>query len=104
MAIGTHSIPMRWTAGPLDIARRQKEKDFTPEIAGLIGKWLDPSLLASLQGTPVNCLVVSWASGLPADAEQQQALKPLLEKGRQSGLDFMGLIEGPADKTAAVAA
>ncbi|MGA3182031.1 MAG: hypothetical protein ABSF38_16955 [Verrucomicrobiota bacterium] len=97
-------MPMRWTAGPLDIARRQKEKDFTPEIAEGLRKWLDPSLLASLQGTPVNCLVVSWASGLPADAEQQQALQPLLQKGRQAGLEFVGLVEGPADKTAAVAA
>jgi len=60
--------------------------------------------LDALRGTPVNCLVVSWASGLPADAEQQQALKPLLEKGRQAGLDFVGLVEGPADKPAALAA
>ena len=104
MTIGTQSIPMRWTAGPLDIAKRQKEKDFTPEAAEVLRKWLDPSLLALAQGTPVNCLAVSWASGLPADAEQQQALKPLLEKGRQAGLDFVGLIEGSADKTAAIAA
>ena len=104
MAVGTQSKPMRWSAGPLDIARRQKEKDFTPEIAEVLRQWLDPALLASLQGTPVNCLVVSWASGLPADAEQQQALKPLLERGRQAGLDFVGLIDGSADKTAALAA
>jgi len=102
--IGTQTTPMRWMAGPLDIARRQKEKSFTPEIAGTIRQWLDPSLLALVQGTPVNCLVVSWASGLPADAEQQQALKPLLEKGRQAGLDFVGLIEASADKPAAIAA
>jgi hypothetical protein len=95
---------MRWAAGPLDIARRQKEKGFTPEIAEVLRQWLDPSLLASLQGTPVNCLAVSWASGLPADAEQQTALKPLLERGRQAGLDFLGLVEGPADKPAALAA
>ncbi len=53
-----------------------------------------------MQGTPVNCLVVSWA----ADAGQQQALKPLIEKGKQAGLEFVGLIEGEADKPAAVAA
>jgi len=102
--IGTQTTPMRWMAGPLDIARRQKEKSFTPEIAETIRQWLDPSLLALVQGTPVNCLVVSWASGLPADAEQQQALKPLLEKGRQAGLDLVGLIEAAADKPAAIAA
>jgi hypothetical protein len=94
---------MRWTAGPLDIARRQKGKDFTSEMAEVLRQWQDPSLLALVQGTPVNCLVVSWASGLPADAEQQQALKPLLERGRQAGLDFVGLVEGPADQAAAMA-
>jgi hypothetical protein len=104
MAIGTQSKPMRWAAGPLDIGRRQKEKNFTPEIAAVLRQWLDPSLLALVQGTPVNCLVVSWASGLPEDAAQQQALRPLLERGRQAGLDFVGLVDGSADKTAAVAA
>ena len=103
MAIGTQSIPMRWTAGPLDIARRQKGKDFTSEMAEVLRQWQDPSLLALVQGTPVNCLVVSWASGLPADAEQQEALQPLLERGRQAGLDFVGLVEGPADQAAAMA-
>jgi hypothetical protein len=91
-------------AGPLDIARQQKEKDFTPEMADVLRKWLDPSSLELVKGTPINCLVVSWASGLPADAEQQQAIKPLLEKGRQAGLDFVGLVDGSADKAAAVAA
>jgi hypothetical protein len=44
--------------------------------------------------------VVSWS----ADAAQQQALKPLIGKGKQAGLDFVGLIEGEANKPAAVAA
>ena len=104
MAIGTQSVPMRWPAGPLDIARRQKGKNFTPEVAEVLRQWQDPSLLALVQGTPVNSLVISWASGLPEDAEQQQALKPLLESGRRAGLDFVGLVEGPADKAAAITA
>ena len=104
MAISAQSIPMRWTAGPLDIARQQKEKGFTPEMAEVLRQWLDPALLALVQGTPVNCLVVSWASGLPEDAAQPQALKPLLDAGRKAGLDIVGLVEGAADKTAALAA
>ena len=104
MAISLSTIHMRWPSGPLDIARRQKEKDFTPEMADVLRKWRDPSLLSLVQGTPINCLVVSWASGLPADADQQQALEPLIERGRQAGLDFVGLIENPADKAASMAA
>ena len=104
MALNADSVPMRWPAGPLEIARREKAKGFSAETAEVLRYWQDPGSLAVVQGTPVNCLVVSWASGLPADAGQQQALKPLIEKGRQSGLGFVGLIEGEADKPAAVAA
>jgi len=104
MALSTESIPMRWPAGPLDIARRKNEKGFTADTAEVLGKWLDPATLAVVKGTPVNSLVVSWAEGLPEDAAQQQALKPLIEKGRQAGLDFVGVIEGKADRTAAIAA
>jgi hypothetical protein len=87
----------------LDIARREKTKGFSAETAEVLRKWQDPASLAVVQGTPVNCLVVSWASGLPADAGQQQALKPLIEQGKQAGLAFVGLIEGDANKAAAVA-
>jgi len=104
MALNTESIPMRWPAGPLDIARRKNEKGFTADTAEVLRKWLDPATLAVVQGTPVNSLVVSWASGLPADAEQQLALKPLIEKGLKAGLQFVGVIDGKADRTAAVAA
>jgi hypothetical protein len=84
----------------LDIARGEKTKGFTADTAEVLRSWQDPASLAVVQGTPVNCLVVSWA----ADAGQQQALKPLIEKGKQAGLEFVGLIEGEANKPAAVAA
>jgi hypothetical protein len=84
----------------LDIARGEKTKGFTADTAEVLRKWQDPASLAVVQGTPANCLVVSWA----ADAGQQQALKPLIEKGKQAGLDFVGLIEGEANQPAAVAA
>jgi hypothetical protein len=84
----------------LDIARGEKTKGFTADTAEILRKWQDPASLAIIEGTPVNCLVVSWS----ADAAQQQALKPLIDKGKQAGLDFVGLIEGEANKPAAVAA
>jgi len=104
MALSAESIPMRWPAGPLDIARREKGKGFSAETAELLRQWQDPASLSVLQGTPVNCLVVGWASGLAADAGQQQALRPLIEKGRQAGIGFVGLIEGEANRPAAVEA
>ena len=100
MALNAESVPMRWPAGPLDIARGEKTKGFTADTAEVLRKWQDPASLAVVQGTPVNLLVVSWA----ADAGQQEALKPLIEKGKQAGLEFVGLIEGEADKPSALAA
>jgi hypothetical protein len=88
----------------LEIALREKTKGFTAEKAEVLRNWLDPATLGILQGTPVNCLAVSWASGLAADADQQKALKPLIERGRQAGISFVGLIEGEANKPAALAA
>ena len=79
MSIGTQkqSVPMRWMAGPLDIARRQTGKDFVPETAEVLRRWQDPELLELVRGTPINCLVISWASGLAAE----ESLSP----GRHSG-------------------
>jgi hypothetical protein len=94
---------MRWLAGPLDISQRGKNKDFTAKSKEVLQRWLDPSVLDILRGTPVNCLVVSWAAGLPADAEQQKALAPLLAQAKSGGLSFVGLVEGEVNKAAAVA-
>jgi hypothetical protein len=88
----------------LDIACREKASGFSADTAEVLRKWQDPASLAIVQDTPVNCLVVSWAAGLPADAAQPEALKPLIEKGRQAGFTFVGVIEGQADRPAAVAA
>jgi hypothetical protein len=96
-------IPMRWLAGPLDISQREKQKDFTAKSKEVLQRWLDPSVLEILRGTPVNCLVVSWAAGLPADADQQKALAPLLDRGKSAGLSFVGLVEGETNRAAAVA-
>ena len=98
MALSTESNPMRWPAGPLEIALREKTKGFTAEKAEVLRNWLDPASLGILQGTPVNCLAVSWASGQAADADQQKALKPLIEKGRAGWDRLVGVIEREANK------
>jgi hypothetical protein len=95
-------IPMRWLAGPLDIGQREKKEGFTAKSKEVLERWLDPSVLEILRGTPVNCLVVSWAAGLPADAEQQKALAPLLAQAKIAGLSIVGLVEGAGNRAAAV--
>ena len=104
MALNAESNPMRWPAGPLDIALQEKTKGFTTDKAAVLRNWLDPATLGILQGTPVNTLVVNWAYGLPADSEQQQALTPLIEKGREIGVGLVGVIDGEANTAKAIAA
>jgi hypothetical protein len=97
-------IPMRWPSGPLEISRRQKKDGFSAELKGALESWHTPAALGFLKGSPVSCLVVSWAAGLPEDAEQQKSLGPLMEAGRHQGLSFAGLITDSADKRAAMQA
>jgi hypothetical protein len=104
MALSAESNPMRWPAGPLDIALQDKTKGFTTDKAAVLRNWLDPATLGILQHTLVNTLVVSWASGLAADSEQQQVLTPLIEKGRETGVGFVGVIDGEANIPVAIAA
>jgi hypothetical protein len=95
---------MRWLAGPLDISQREKKEGFTAKSKEVLDRWLDPSVLEIVRGTPVNCLVVSWAAGLPADAEQQKALAPLLAQAKTAGLSVVGLVEGQANQAAVASA
>ena len=94
MALNAESNPMRWPAGPLDIALREKTKGFTAEKAEVLRNWLDPATLGLLQGTPVNSLVVSWASGLPADSRPAAGAEAADREGAsRPDLGFVGLIE-----------
>jgi hypothetical protein len=53
-------------------------------------------MLAILDRTPVNCLVVEWT------AEGQQSLAPLVAKGKTAGLAFVGMVRG-GDRASAFA-
>ena len=104
MAALLNSIPMRWPSGPLEIAKRQKTEGFTTQARQVLEFWHTPPALDILQGSPVNCLVVSWAAGLAEDAEQQRTLRPLVEAARQRNLAVLGWVDGQFDGSAAIAA
>ncbi len=96
-------VPMKWPCGPLEFARRSKSKGAGAELKETLDAWTQPDALDLLKGTPVNCLVVEWADGAPEDSAQQQALKPLLEAGRQRGIGFVGKIAAGQGTATAVA-
>jgi hypothetical protein len=94
---------MRWPSGPLEIATRRKNEGFSAQARQTLEHWHTPPALDILQGSPINCLVVAWASGLAEDAEQQKTIRPLLDAARSKMLDVVGWVDGPADPKAAIA-
>jgi hypothetical protein len=97
-------VPLRWPSGPLEIARREKTGGFNARIRQTLERWHEPAALAILNGTPIDCIVMSWAAGLPADAEQQRTAAPLLQAARQRNLAVVGWVDGPAGHQPALAA
>ena len=99
-----NTVPMRWQSGPLEIARREKTEGFGPRDRQALERWHQPAALEILQNTPVDCLVIAWAAGLPADAEQWRTAVPLIEAARRRNLAAVGWVEGTADHRQALAA
>jgi hypothetical protein len=95
---------MRWPSGPVEISRRQKSEGFTPQAQQTLARWHEPAALELLKDTPVNCLVISWAAGLPEDAQQQNTAAALVAEANRRKISVVGWVEGTADHNAAIGA
>ena len=89
--------PMRWPCGPLDTERAKRRDGSTPREVDTLLQWTDPKALDLLAGTPVSCLVVTWAEGSEGDESQQRALAPLIAAARGRGLSVVGWVGTGAD-------
>lgn len=99
-----NAVPMRWPSGPLEAARREKGGEFGARARQAVERWYAPSALEILKDTPVDTIVIPWAAGLAADAEQWRSAAPLVEAARRKGLAVVGWVEGTADHRQALAA
>jgi len=90
-------IPMRWPCGPLDVEKEKRRPGFAPRDAEVLRAWCEPASLERLAGSPVNALVLSWATGSAADEEQRRAIAPLVVAARGRGLAVIGWVNGTAD-------
>lgn len=98
-------IPMRWPCGPQDLEREKRRDGFAARDAEVIREWCDPRSLDRLAGSPVNCLVVTWAEeGSSGDEDQRRALGPLVAAARSRGLAVVGWLNGKSDPRAAAQA
>jgi hypothetical protein len=104
MAVSQDLVPMRWPSGPVEIDRSQKSEGFTPQARQTLTRWHEPAALELLKNTPVNCLVITWAAGLPEDAQQQNTAAPLVAEANRRRLSVVGWVEDTADHNAAIRA
>jgi hypothetical protein len=90
-------VPMRWPCGPLEIERGKRRETFGAREAEALERWCDPRALELVAGTPVSCLVVTWAEGSEGDGSQQRALAPLIGAAQKRGLSVVGWVGTGAD-------
>jgi hypothetical protein len=101
-------VPARWQGGPLEVARRTKDKTLPadPAVRDVIPNWYDPATLDLLKNSPINCLLVTWSAGEDAGTERQQQdlVKAYTRLAHERGIAVLGLVYPGADQSKFAAA
>jgi hypothetical protein len=100
--------PARWQGGPLEVFRRAQAKDLPADAAtrDAIANWYDAASLNLLNGSPVNCLLVTWSAGADAELErrQRQLVKAYAVEAHKRDIAVLGLVYPGSDPSKAAAA
>ncbi len=100
-------VPARWEGGPAELARRVKDKSLSsdPSARDAVLRWYEPETLGLLEGTPINCLLLTLGGGAPLEVaqEQQKLVKNYARLARARGLAVLGVIRPGADPAAVAA-
>jgi hypothetical protein len=99
-------IPARWDGGPLELTRRAKGKSLPADAREAIAGWYEPTTLGLIEGTPINCLMVTFSIGAGPEAEnrQHQLVKEYARLARELGIAVLGIVYPGADPEAVAAA
>ncbi len=94
-------VPANWQGGPLELARRAKANTLPAEAAvrDAIADWYDPATLALLDGSPINCLLVTFGAGedVAVERRQQQLVKAYTAEAHKRAVAVLGLVFPGAD-------
>jgi hypothetical protein len=93
-------VPARWDGGPVEVARRTGDRALSdPAIRNATSRWYDPATLALLEGTPINCLLLTLSAGADAQIEkrQSQLVKEYARRAHERGMAVLGLVYAGAD-------
>jgi hypothetical protein len=100
-------VPARWEGGPLELARRAGDKALAaPGVRDAIAQWYEPTTLDLFDGTPVNCLLLTFSGGADRELEkrQWQLVREYAAKAHQRGVAVLGVVYPGADPSAAARA
>ena len=89
-------VPARWQGGPVELRRRPVAAE-----AEIIRDWYSPRTLDLLDGTPVNCLLVTWSASSDAalESEHQKLVADYANAAHERKIAVLGLIYPEADAT-----
>lgn len=93
-------VPARWDGGPVELARRTGDKALSdPAVRDAISRWYDPTTLGLLDGTPINCLLLTLSGGVDPQVEkrQSQLVKEYARRAHERGIAALGLVYPGAD-------
>ncbi len=100
-------VPARWDGGPVEVARRAGDKALSDAaVRNAISGWYDPATLDLLDGTPVNCLLLTLSAGADPQIEKSQTelVKAYARRARDRGMTALGIVYAGADPDRAVSA
>jgi hypothetical protein len=94
-------IPARWDGGPAEAARRAADKAVATDgpVRQAILQWYDPATLGLLEGTPINCLLLTFSAGQAADVEarQRELVKAYVREAHTRGMAVLGIVYPAGD-------
>jgi hypothetical protein len=100
-------VPARWDGGPLEVFRRANDSALSdPAVREAISGWYSPGTLSLLEGSPVNCLLLTFSAGSARELEkrQQQLVAEYAQQAHKRGLTVLGLVYPAANPSAVASA
>ncbi|MBI3665343.1 MAG: hypothetical protein HY236_03825 [Acidobacteria bacterium] len=98
-------VPTRWTGGPVEVFHRSRNKTLPadPRLRETVRQWYSPATLELLEGTPINCLLVTWSAGAdPAtEREQRRVVSNYVREAHKREIVVLGLVYPGAEAPAA---
>jgi hypothetical protein len=99
-------VPARWDGGPVEVTLRARRGQPAGDTQETLSKWYDPSTLSLLEGTPVNCLLVTFSADVDPEIEKRQheLVQNYARLARERDVAVLGIVHSGRDPVAIAAA